>query len=98
MAALLVLAVFALAAVVFSVALFGLLVSVMVRLILFPFFLLKWILSALVMLVVGPILAIVGLVLAFAFGIVLAVPLMPLLLVAAILWLLLKSTRRPAVA
>ena len=45
MAALFVLAAFAAIAVLFAVALFGLLVSGLIRLILFPLFLLKWILS-----------------------------------------------------
>jgi hypothetical protein len=87
----------ALAAIVFSFTLLAVLLKVAIRLILFPLFLLKWIVTGLVMVVVGPILAIVGIVLALAFGLVLAVPLLPLVALAAIVWLLVKASRRPAV-
>jgi hypothetical protein len=49
-----------------------------------------------VMIVVGPILLLVTLALAFAFAVVLAVPLVPLAMVAVIVWALVKATNRPA--
>ena len=68
-----------------------------IRLILFPLFLIKWIITGVVMLVVGPILAIVGVILALVFALLFALPLLPLIALGAIVWLLVKSTRRPAV-
>ena len=65
---------FALVAVVFKIA---------IRLILLPLLLLKWI-------VIGVMLAVVGL--------VLMLPLLPILAVGAIVWMLVKANRRPAVA
>jgi len=49
-----------------------------------------------VLLVVAPILALVGAAVFLSAGLVLFVPLLPVLAVIAILWLLLKATRRPA--
>lgn len=98
MAVLLVLAAFAVTAVAFTVALVGIVLGGLFRLILLPFFLLKWILTGVVMLIVGPILAIVALVLALVFGVVVAIPLLPLLLLGLLVWLIVRSTQRPVAA
>jgi hypothetical protein len=98
MAAVLVFAGLALFAVFFTVAVLGILLKLAIRLILFPLFLIKWIVTALVMLIVGPILAVVGLVLAVVFTVLLAVPLLPLVVLGLIVWALVSSTRRPAAA
>ncbi len=97
MAVVLLFGLFAGAAVLFTLALVGVLLGAFVRLLLLPLLLIKWIVTMLVMAVVGPVLAIVGLALALAFGLVIAVPLLPLLVVGTLLWLLVRSTRRPAV-
>ena len=57
------------------------------KLILLPLLLIKWLIVSLVMLIVGPILFIVGLAAALLFGVVLAVPLLPLLAVGALVWM-----------
>jgi hypothetical protein len=80
-----------------TLAVLGILLKVVVRLILLPLFLLKWVLTGVVMLIVGPILLVVGAVLFLAAGLALAVPLLPLFAIAAIVWLLFRSTRRPAI-
>jgi hypothetical protein len=98
MAAFLVFAGLTLAAIVFTFTVFALLLKVAIRILLFPLFLLKWIITGLVMIVVGPILALVGVLLAMVFLVVLAVPLLPFLALAAIVWLLVRSTRPAAVA
>ncbi|NUR55707.1 MAG: hypothetical protein HOQ29_14775 [Acidobacteria bacterium] len=69
-----------------------------VRLILLPLLLIKWILGTIAMLIVGPVLFLVGVVLAIVIGAVLFVPLLPLLIVGGLVWLLVKPARRPAVA
>jgi hypothetical protein len=96
MAAVLVFAGLALGAIVFSLTLLAVLLKLAIRILLFPLFLLKWIVAGLVMIVVGPVLAIVGLVLAFVFAVLLAVPLLPLVALGAIVWLLVRSPQRPA--
>ena len=68
-----------------------------IRLIFFPLLLIKWIVTALVMVVVGPILAMVGAILALVFALVFALPLLPLVALAAIVCLIVKASRRPAV-
>ena len=105
MAAVLVLTGLVLAAVVFLVTLVGLFLSLAFRVLLFPLFLLKWIVMALVGIVVIPVIAVVGVVLAVvfsalavAFGVVLSIPFLPLLAVAVIVWALVRSDRRPAAA
>ena len=105
MAALLVLAGLVLAAIVFSVMIVGLVLSLAFRVILFPLYLLKWLAMAVVMLVVAPVLALTGVVLAvvfsvlaLVFGALFSIPFLPLLAVGVIAWALLRSNRRPAVA
>jgi hypothetical protein len=73
---------------------FAILFKILLRLVLLPLFLLKWIVMALVMLVVGPVLFVAGVVAVFA----LAIPLLPFVAVAAIIWLLVRSNGRQAVA
>jgi hypothetical protein len=81
-----------------GLALFGLLLRVAVRLVLLPLLLVKWLVMGIVMLIVGPILLVVGAFVLVATGVALAVPFLPLLAVAAILWLVFaKAHRRPAV-
>ena len=98
MAAVLVFAGLALAALVFLGALLGLVLKLAFKIIFFPLLLLKWLVTGVVLLVVGPILLGVGLVLAIVFGVVISIPLLPFLFVAALVWMLVaKSNRRPAV-
>ena len=86
------------AAAMFGLALFGILLRVAVRLLLLPLLIVKWIVLGVVMLIVGPILLIVGALVFLSAGLVVAVPLLPLLAVGAILWFLfVKGSRRPAV-
>ena len=86
------------AAVFVGLALFGFLLKVAIRLLLLPLLLVKWIVMGVVMLVVGPILFVVGLFVFLVTGVALAVPFLPILAIAAILWLVFaKSNRRPAV-
>ena len=68
-----------------------------IRLILLPLLLLKWLIGGIVLIVVGPILALVGVLLLVVFGAIFFVPLLPFLLLAGLVWLLVRSTR-PAVA
>jgi hypothetical protein len=98
MAAALVLTGLAFGAIVFFFAIAGLLLLKLVfRLVFFPLFLLKWIVMAVVMIVVAPILAVVGFVLTIVFGVLISIPLVPLLVAGAIVWMLLVSAnRRPA--
>jgi hypothetical protein len=96
MAAVLVLAGLALASIVFLAVLVGLVFQVAIRILLFPLFLLKWLITGVVMLIVGPVLALVGIVLAVVFGVLVAVPLLPLVGLGAIVWLLVRSNRAPA--
>lgn len=83
--AFLVLAGFAFTAVVvvMTFALVAVVIKTAVRIILLPLLLLKWI-------VIGAVLAVAGL--------VLMLPLLPILAVGAIVWMLVKANRRPAVA
>ena len=68
--------------------------KIVFRLVLLPLLLLKWIVMGVVMLVIGPVLFLVGLVAAFA----MMIPLLPFVALGAIIWLLVRSSRRPAVA
>ena len=71
--------------------------NILIRLVLLPLFLLKWLLTRVVMLIVGQIIHPSS---APSFVLDLgsfAVPLLPLLAIAAIVWLLVGSTRRPAI-
>lgn len=81
-----------------AIALFGVLLKVAVRLLLLPLLLVKWIVMGVVLLILAPVLLIVGLFVFVATGLALAVPLLPVLAVAALLWFLfVKANRRPAV-
>ena len=87
---------FGIAAVV-GLALFGILLRIAVRLLLLPLLLLKWIVLGVVLLVVAPILALVGIVVFLSAGFALAIPMLPLLAVGAVLWIVFaKAARRPA--
>jgi len=76
----------------------GLIARAILRLVFLPLLLIKWLVMGVVMLVVGPILFVVGILVFLALSFALAVPLLPLVAIAAIVLLLLKSTRRPALA
>ena len=84
-------------AVLTGLAIIGLLVKFAIRLILLPLLLVKWLVAGLVMLVVGPILFLVGSVVALALGLVLALPLLPFVALAGLVWVIVRSNR-PAVA
>ena len=81
-------------AVLIVLAALAVLFKIVFRLVLLPLLLLKWILMGVVMLVVGPVLFVVGLVAAFA----MLIPLLPFVALGAIVWLLVRGSRRPAVA
>jgi hypothetical protein len=76
----------------------AILFKVVLRLVLLPFLLLKWIVMGTIMLVVGPVLLVIGLATFLVLGLVLSVPLLPLVALGAIVWLLVRASRRPAVA
>jgi hypothetical protein len=84
-------------AVMLALVFVGLVVRMILKLVFLPLLLIKWLVMGVVMLVVGPVLFVVGILVFLALSFVLAVPLLPLLGVAAIVLLLLKSSRRPAV-
>jgi hypothetical protein len=89
---------FAAIALFLTVALVGTIIHLAVRLILLPLLLLKWIIAGIVMLVVGPIVLVVGIVGFVVAAIALALPLLPLLLVAGIIWMIVRANRPAAVA
>ena len=66
--------------------------KIALKLILLPLLLLKWIVMGVVLMVVGPILVVIGIVAAFA----MMLPLLPFVALGAVLWLLVRSSRRPA--
>ena len=72
--------------------------KILFRLVLLPLLLLKWLVMGVVMLVVGPILFFVGLAAFLAVGVAFLVPLLPFLILGAIVWLLVRSNRPAAVA
>ena len=72
--------------------------KILFKLVLLPLLLLKWIVTGLVMLIVGPILFLVGLAAFLAVGVALFVPLLPLLALGAIVWVLVRSSQPAAVA
>jgi hypothetical protein len=72
--------------------------KILFKLVLLPLLLIKWIVMAAVMLIVGPILFVVGLAAFLAVGVALLVPLLPFLVLGGIVWLLVRSNRPAAVA
>jgi hypothetical protein len=100
MAALVVLAGLAFAGVALfvMVAVFGLILRTAIRLVLLPLFLIKWIVMGVLMLIVGPILFVAGVIAFLALGLAVAIPLLPILAVVALVWLLVRASRHPAVA
>ena len=79
-------------------ALVGLVVRTALRLVLLPLLLIKWVVIGIVMLVVGPILLLIGVAGFIAVALGLALPLLPLIAVAALVWFLVRANRRrPAV-
>jgi hypothetical protein len=81
-----------------ALAVVGIVIRMAVRVVLLPLILLKWLLAGIMLLVLGPILLVVGLVAFVAFALAVALPLLPLIAVGAVIWLLVRSTRRAAVA
>jgi hypothetical protein len=75
----------------------GLVAKFALKLLLLPLLLVKWLVVSVVMLIVGPILFVAGIIATMAFVLALAVPLLPLLLLAALVWIIARATR-PAVA
>src|SRR3954468_14345307 len=74
----------------FAVAIF---VKLLVRLVLLPLFLLKWLISGIVFLIVGPVLAVVGIIILAAIAFALAVPLLPFIVLGVAVWLLMRNSR-----
>lgn len=75
----------------------ALIFKIAIRLLLLPLLLIKWIVTAVLTLVVGPVLFLVGLLVAAVIGVALFVPLLPFVAVAALVWLIVRANRRPAV-
>jgi len=96
MGGLFVLAGLAFGAIMLALVTVGLIARTILRLVLLPLLLIKWLVMGVVMLVVGPVLFVVGILVFLVLSVVLAIPLLPLIGVAAIVALLLKSSRRPA--
>jgi hypothetical protein len=71
--------------------------KLMFRVLLLPLLLLKWLIGGIVLLVVGPILAVVGLFVLFVLGAVFAVPLISFVLLGLLVWALARPSR-PALA
>lgn len=93
--------VFTLAAVTMGFLVFmalALIVKIAVRLILLPLLLIKWLIGGVMLLIVGPILVLAGLIAFGVLGAVFAIPLLPFLLVAGLVWLIVRSNRRAAIA
>ncbi|HEY3883986.1 MAG TPA: hypothetical protein VGL62_02170 [Vicinamibacterales bacterium] len=67
-----------------------------VRLILLPLLLIKWLVGGVVLLIVGPILLVVGVAVCAVLAVVFALPLLPLIVAAGLIWLLVRASRRPA--
>ena len=72
--------------------------KMILRLVLLPLLLIKFLVMGLLMLILGPIMAVVGLFVIGVLALAFALPLLPLLAVIALVWFLAKSNRRPAVA
>ena len=82
---------FAAAAVFVTFAVFALLLKFAFKLLLLPLLLIKWLVVSLVMLIVGPILFVVGVIAAVAFGLVMALPLLPFAAIAALVWVIVRG-------
>ena len=80
------------------IAVAGAVMHVAVRLILLPLLLLKFVIAGIVMLVVGPLVLVIGVAAFVATALALAIPLLPLLVLAAIAWLIVRANRRPVAA
>ena len=81
-----------------TVAFVGILLRLAIRLVLLPLFLIKWIVMGVLTLIVGPVVFLAGAIAFIAVAFVLAVPLLPVIAVAALVWLIVRANRRPAVA
>jgi hypothetical protein len=81
-----------------ALAVVGLVLRTAIRIVLFPLFLIKWLVTGMVMLVVGPILLVVGAIAFVAVALAMALPLLPIVAIGAVIWLLVKSSRRVVAA
>lgn len=76
----------------------ALVIKIAIRLVLLPLLLIKWLIGGVMVVIIGPILIVAGLIAFAALGAVLAIPLLPLLLVIGLVWLIVRSNRRPVMA
>lgn len=67
------------------------------KILLLPLLLLKFLIVGVLFTIVGPILLIVGVVAVVLTGFAALVPLLPFLIVGALVWMLVRNNRRPAV-
>jgi len=74
----------------------GLVLKLFLRLILLPLLLVKWLIGVLMVVVVGPILALIGVLVLFVLGAAFALPLVPFVLLGLLVWALARAAR-PAV-
>jgi hypothetical protein len=88
---------FAAIAVIVTFTVVAIFFKIALKLILLPLLLLKWIVMGVVMMVLGPILILAGIVAAIAMLVGVLIPLLPFLVLGGIVWLLVRSNRRPAV-
>ena len=89
--------VFTALAILVTLALVGLVLKFALKLLLLPLLLIKWLVVSVVMLIVSPILFVAGLIATVAFVFALAIPLLPFVLLGALVWIIVRATR-PAVA
>ncbi len=73
-------------------------VKLILRLVLLPLLLIKWLVFGVLFSIVGPILFLVGLLLAFIMGAAVLLPLLPFIAVAFLVYLLSRRSDRPVVA
>jgi hypothetical protein len=85
-------------AVLVTLTVFAFAIKFVIKLILLPLLLIKWLVMGVVMLIVGPILFVAGLLAAAAVGLALALPLLPFLALGALIWIVVRATRPPVMA
>ena len=84
-------------AILVTLAVVGLVLKFALKLLLLPLLLVKWLVVSVVMLILSPILFVAGLIATVAFVFALAIPLLPFVLLAALVWIIVRASR-PAVA
>jgi hypothetical protein len=85
-------------AILVTLAVVGLVLKFALKLLLLPLLLVKWLVVSVVMLIVSPVLFVAGLIASVAFLIALAIPLLPFVLLAALVWIVVRATRPPVAA